>query len=340
MRYRGLLSLLGPVLGAVLLFSGWLAAQQPGPLQRPQQPAVTDQKPMKVQVELVHLFATVRDKHNQIISNLTKNDFKVFEDGKQQKIAYFSREMNLPLTIGLLIDTSGSQEHLLSAEQEAGKRFLRRILTQKDLAMLITFDTDVDLLADFTNERSILDRAIDRARINAPVAPSVITQGPFPSSNKPMGTDLYDAIYLASHDKLAGEAGRKAIVVLTDAEDVGSTDTLDQAIDAAQRSDTVIHVLLIANRWQYVRYGFGYHGDAVADKMAKETGGRVIRVSNGRELDKAFTELAQELRSQYVIGYYPTNAARDGSFRKIKVEATAPEKVKVLTRRGYYAPMN
>ena len=97
---------------------------------------------------------------------------------------------------------------------------------------------------------------------------------------------------------------------------------------------TVIHVLLIANRWQY---GFGYHGDAVADKMTKATGGRVIRVSNGRDLDKAFTELAQELRSQYVVGYYPTDSARDGSFRKIKVE-TKPEKYHVLTRAGYYAP--
>jgi VWFA-related protein len=338
MRLRRLLPALGLAVGGALVFAGWLAAQQPrGPLQRPQQPAVSDQKPMKVQVELVHLFATVRDRHNQIISNLTKNDFKVFEDGKEQKIAYFSREMNLPLTLGLLIDTSGSQNELLAAEQEAGKRFLRRILTPKDLAMVITFDTDVDLLADFTNERSLLDRAIDRARINAPVGPSIVAQGPFPSSSNPVGTAFYDAIFLAAHDKLAGEAGRKAIVVLTDAEDVGSTDTLDQAIDAAQRADTVVHVLLIADRWQY---GFGYHGDAVADKMAKETGGRVIRVSRSRDLDKAFTQLAEELRSQYVIGYYPTNPSRDGTFRKIKLEATGPEKLKVLTRQGYYAPYN
>ena len=301
-----------------------------------QQPPAQSQKPLKVQVEMVHLFVTVRGKHGNIVSDLTKDNFRVFENGQEQKVAYFSREMDLPLTLGMLIDTSGSQDRLLGAEQDAAKQFLQQILTPKDLAMVITFDLDVDLLADFTSTRGILDRAIDRARINAPANPSMIAQGPFPQSSRPNGTHLYDAIYLACHDKLAGQAGRKAIIVLTDAQDYGSMDTLEQAIDSAQRSDTVVHVLLISNPWQYL-YAGGYSGERVARKLTEQTGGRLIRVTSGKELDKAFKELAQELRSQYVIGYYPTNAARDGSFRKIKVETT-PEKDRVLTRAGYYAP--
>ena len=281
---------------------------------------------------MVHLFATVRGKHNALISNLTKDNFRVFEDGQPQKIAYFSRDMNLPLTLGLLIDTSGSQQRLLGTEQEAAKRFLAKILTPKDLAMVITFDTDVNLLADFTNESSILDRAIDRARINAGIAPSIIAQGPFPT--KPDGTHFYDAVYLACHDKLAGQAGRKAVIVLTDAQDYGSMETLQDAIDSAQRADVVVHVLLIADPWQY---GGSYIGEGVANRLASQTGGRLIRATNGQQLDKAFDELGQELRSQYVIGYYPTNPARDGSFRKIKLETT-PKHYHVLTRAGYYAP--
>lgn len=299
-----------------------------------QNPPSTEQQPLKVQVELVHLFITVRDKHGGLVPNLEKNDFQVYEDGQQQKIAYFSKEMNLPLTIGLLIDTSGSQENLLGAEQEAGKQFLSRILGPKDLAMVINFDLDVDLLADFTNDRPVLDRAIDRARINDPAVPAVV-QGPFPQQVN--GTHFYDAIYLACHDKLAEEAGRKAVVVLTDAQDYGSSYKLDDAIEAAQRSDTVVHVLLIADRWQY----FGtYGGEGVASQLAEQTGGRVIRVTSEKKLDQAFDELAQELRSQYVIGYYPTNTARDGSFRKIKVDVVGGDKDRVLTRDGYYAPQS
>ena len=302
-----------------------------------QQPSVPQvQKPLKIQVEMVHLFVTVRGKHGNIVSTLKKDNFRVFEDGKEQKVAYFSNEMNLPLTLGMLVDTSGSQDQLLGAEQQAAKQFLQQILTPKDLAMVITFDLDVNLMADFTTSRRILDDAIDRAQINAPSNPSMIAQGPFPSSSRPNGTHLYDAIYLACHDKLNGEAGRKAVIVLTDAQDYGSMDTLDQAIDAAQRSDTVVHVLLISNPWQSL-YAGGYSGQRVAEKLTKQTGGRLIRVTSGKQLDKAFKELAQELRSQYVIGYYPTDSARDGSFRKIKVETT-PEKYRILTRSGYYAP--
>lgn len=331
------------VLLGVLVAGAWAAQQGPivlpgqqgpaAPQSQQPQPIPQTAQPLKVQVEMVHLYATVRNRHGEIVPNLTKDNFRVFEDGKEQKIAYFTKEMNLPLTLAILIDTSGSQSSLLGAEKVAAKRFLKQVLRKGDLAMVISFDTQVNLLADFTNNTGILDDAIDRARINAPP----IIPGTFPTGNKPTGTDFYDAVYLAAHDKLAGQAGRKAIIALTDAQDYGSQETVGQAIEAAQLANTVIHVVLVANPWQYL-YAGGYIGGEVANRMARQTGGVVIRASSERAMNKAFDKLAEELRSQYVLGYYPTNTAHDGTFRKIKIETT-PKHYHVLTRAGYYAPM-
>jgi VWFA-related protein len=278
---------------------------------------------IRVQVNLVNLFATVRDKHKLIINGLTKDDFQVFEDGQAQEISNFSEDSNLPLTIGLLIDTSGSETNMLYAEQEAASRFLGRVMRKQDLAMVITFDLDVDLLADFTEDRGRLDRAISRAKINAPSGPV----GPVPSGNGG-GTDFYDAVYLAAHDKLSEEAGRKAIIVLTDAEDTGSKVSLQEAVEAAQRTDTVVHILLIS----------ADGGDlSVARKLTDETGGRTIVVRSEKNLDQAFDEISDELRKQYTIGYESSNHTRNGSYRKIKVDMKNKD-YSAIARRGYYAP--
>jgi len=283
---------------------------------------------IRVQVNLVNLFATVRDKHKAIVTGLKQDDFQVYEDGQLQEITNFSAESNLPITLGILIDTSGSEYYMLSGEKEAGSRFLGRVLRKGDLAMIMTFDTDVDLLADFTDDRGLLDRAINRAQINVPVG-GVIVQGPLPSSGSG-GTNFYDAVYLAAHDKLSDEAGRKAIVVLTDAEDTGSKLQLGDAIEAAQRTDTVVHILLVA----------ADGGDqSVARRLTDDTGGRMIIVRNERNLEQAFDQISEELRSQYTIGYTPTNKKHDGSYRKIRVEMKNKD-YSVLTRRGYYAPTN
>jgi len=283
---------------------------------------------IRVQVNLVNLFATVRDKHKAIITGLKQDDFQVYEDGQLQEITNFSAESNLPITLGILIDTSGSEYFMLGGEKEAGSRFLARVLRKGDLAMIMTFDTDVDLLADFTDDRGVLDRAINRAQINAPSG-GMIAQGPLPSSGSG-GTNFYDAVYLAAHEKLSGEAGRKAIVVLTDAEDTGSKLRLSDAIEAAQRTDTVVHILLVA----------ADGGDRdVAGRLTGETGGRMIIVRNEKNLEQAFDEISEELRNQYTIGYTPTNKKHDGSYRKIKVEMKNKD-YSVLTRRGYYAPNN
>ena len=305
-----------PVLAAVLA--------APTPAQQPAQgPA------LKSTVNLVNLFVTVRDNHKRIVPNLTKDDFQVFEDNQEQKIAFFSKEVTLPITLGLLLDTSGSEQDMLYAIQDAGSRFMNRVLRKGDEAMVLSFDTDVDLLSDFTEDRAELDRAIRRSRINAPMGGGMINPGPLPTGNI-TGTALYDAIYLACNDKLATEAGRKAIVIVTDAQDEGSKMRLEEAIEAAQRTDTVIHILLVADP----RYGAN---GGVAKKLTEETGGRMISVSSEKKLEQAFDEISEELRSQYTVGYYPTDTAKDGRFRKVKVEMTNKD-YKALTRKGYYAP--
>jgi VWFA-related protein len=301
-------------------------------LPQSQQEPVQSQGPaIKAQVNLVNIFATVRDKNKRIVTDLKQDDFKVAEDNQPQTISFFSKEMNLPITLGLLLDTSGSEQFMLGAIQDAGARFLHRILRKGDEAMIMSFDTDVDLLADFTDDRSILDRAINKARINTPGG-GYIAGNPGPVGGQDMtGTALYDAIYLACGEKLNGEAGRKAIVIVTDAEDEGSKVKLEEAIEAAQKTDTVIHILLVADR----RFGGGRPD--IGHRIAEETGGRMIVVNSEKNIEGAFDQISEELRSQYTLGYYPTNNNPDGKFRKIHVDVDNKE-YKVLARKGYYAP--
>lgn len=293
---------------------------------------------LKVNVNVVQLFFNVKDKKGALIPNLTKNDFQVIEDGKPQTIKYFTAESDLPLTLGILIDSSGSQRQVLEMEKEVGASFLNEILRPKDLAFVISFDVDSNLLQDFTNSPRLLRAALNSAQINAP--PSSCGGlpgqggGPLPCGSGPKGTVLYDTVYLASHDQLAKEVGRKAMILLTDGEDQGSQYRITDAIEAAQKADSICYVLLIADRGFY---GFGgYSGDRDMKKLASETGGRVIEVGNKMEkLKEAFDQIAHELRSQYNVGYTPTNSALDGTFRKVEIQAK--KDYKIQARTGYYA---
>lgn len=300
------------------------------PQQEPaakQQPSSNQEPTIKTQVGLVNLFATVRDKSKHIATDLKQDDFKVFEDGQQQQIAFFSKEVALPITLAMLLDTSGSEQNMLGSIQDAGGNFIRRVLRKGDEALVMSFDLDVDLLSDFTDDRGQLDRAIHKTRINA-ASGGMVNPGPIPQGN--IGTAFYDAIYLACNEKLSTEAGRKAIVAVTDAEDNGSKVRLEEAIEAAQRTDTVVHILLVYDP----RYGAA---SGVARKITDETGGRLIVVNSDKHMVEAFDQISEELRSQYTLGYYPTNAVHDGKFRKIKIEM-ANHDYKVLARKGYYAP--
>ena len=308
MRFRAVLSYL-----FVASLAGGLAIAAP-PAQ------------IRVQVNHVNLFTTVRDKRKSVVTGLKQDDFQLYEDGQLQEITDFSAESNLPITLGMLIDTSGSETYMLSAEKDAASRFFGRVLRKGDLGMVMSFDSDVDLLADFTDDRGVLNRAINRAQINV-ASGGPLAQGPLSTSDSG-GTNFYDAVYLAAHDKLSGEIGRKAIIVLTDAEDTGSKIKLQDAVEAAQRTDTVVHILLVA----------ADGGDqVVAKKLTDETGGRMIVVRSEKNLEQAFDQISEELRNQYALGYTPSNKAHDGGYRKIKVELKNKE-YSALARRGYYAP--
>ena len=326
------------LLSLTLLPAAALAQEAPspgGPPPASDAPAVpqndTDAPTLNVDVNLVNLYFSARDKDG-FITNLVKNDCSLTEDKVPQTIKNFTQEKNLPLTIGILLDTSGSQMNVLPLEQQSGATFLRNVLTPKDEAFLISFDINLNLLADYTNRASEIKRALDKAVINTGAGTGSIT-----GNGEPRGTLLFDAVFTAANEKLRQEAGRKILVLLTDGGDQGSQETLKNAIEAAQKANAIVYVILIAD---HPIYGGGFNlGDTGArdmEQLAKDTGGRVINVgNNGRKLEDAFNQIQDELRTQYLASYRPSNSKADGSFRKI--DLACGKNLKVQTRKGYYA---
>jgi VWFA-related protein len=308
----------------------------PSPKEDDEAPVAT----LRANVNLVNLYFTVKDKNGALIPHLTKDDCSVEEDKNPQKLKNFQAEANQPLTLGILLDTSGSQQRVLPLEKESGSQFLARVLKSKDEAFLIGFDVDVDLLQDYTNSPRLLERAMDKAEINTAGGNGSagipgIGQGPVPTQGAPKGTLLYDAVYLSSNEKLSRETGRKAIIILTDGEDQGSKVKLAGAIEAAQKANVIVYVIMIADRGFYG--GFGFNGDSAMKRMAEETGGRMIDVgNNGKKLEAAFQQIEDELRTQYVASYTPTNEKTDGGYRKIAVSCKG-DNLKIQVRKGYYA---
>jgi VWFA-related protein len=353
LRFRLALPCLIAIAASALLFSVPAARAQTTPSadappesQFPDTPE-QDQKPeatFKINSNLVSLFFTARDKHNGLIPTLSKSDCSIFEDKQPQTIKDFSAETDLPLTLGIMLDTSGSQTNVLPLEQQAGGEFLHQIMREKDQAFVVTFDVDVDLAQDFTSNVNSLTRALDQASINTAGGNGAggipgIGQGPVPTQGTPKGTLLYDAVAQASKEKLSMETGRKALILLTDGEDEGSVTKPDQAIEAAQKANAIIYVILIADRPFYFSMydSFGYTGAAQMKKLAEATGGRVIDVgNNGKKLEDAFAQIEQELRTQYLASYVPTNTKLDGGYRKVDITCKG-DGLKIQARKGYYA---
>jgi VWFA-related protein len=307
----------------------------PASKAEPQPVDIGDVQTLKVNVNLVNVYFSVRDK-NGFITNLHKDDCGIYEDKTLQKTKNFTQEKNLPLTIGILLDTSGSQTNVLPLEQTAGAEFLKDVLTPKDEAFLISFDINVNLLADYTNSPREIRRSIDSAVINTGAGTGSVT-----GNGDPRGTLLYDAVYLGAHDKLRQEAGRKILILLTDGGDQGSQENLKTATEAAQKANAIIYVILIADRGFYSGGGFGINladtGAAAMERLAKDTGGRVINVgNNGKKLQEAFDQIQDELRTQYLASYTSTNPkVNDGTFRTLNI--TCGKDQKVQARKGYYA---
>jgi VWFA-related protein len=289
---------------------------------------------LKVTSEVVNVYAVVRQKNGRLIPDLNKDDFQLEEDQQPQVIRYFARETDTPLTMGILVDTSPSQGQVLEVEKTQAEAFLQDVMRPKDLTFVLHFDVEVELLQDFTSDLHRLDKAIDETEINGG---GMRTPGTFPSGDAGGATHLYDAVYLSARELLKNEVGRKVLIMLTDGEDQGSKVKLETALEAAQKSDVIIYSVEISDRAFYRRGGMSYSGDSVLRKLSEETGGRVIKANNANDTSVAFQRIAEELRTQYLLGYTPTNTKLDGTFRKIEVKVPNKD-VKVNARRGYYAP--
>ena len=324
-----------------------LAALQPAfPQQNKKKPARTesqlppkiepeDQSVIKVDVGLVNIMFNVRTKKGGLVPDLPKEEFTVFEDGQEQAIKAFTRESNLPLTIGLLVDVSRSQERLIGIEQAASRQFFTTVLKPKDLAFIISFGQDADLLQDFTSSGKLLGRALDGLKLSAPVMSP--TGSPIPGQNL-RGTILYDAIVLAAEDQLKGQVGRKVLILITDGDDQGSRYTEKRAIEAAQRADAIIYSVYYVDRGFGQGYGYSHMngGESALRHMSEDTGGRVYTVDRGHSLAEIYNEIERDVRSQYALAYAPINSKQDGTFRKIEIKANNKD-FKVQARKGYYA---
>ncbi len=304
-----------------------MPAQRPAPVEPEQAPAI------KVEVDVVNILCAVRDSKGGLVKDLTRDDFEVYEDGRRQEIRYFSRETDLPLTLGLLVDVSRSQERLLEEEKRAAAQFFAQVLRKQDLAFLISFGSDARLEQDFTNSQKLLRAALEGLRVRSD--PGGLYPGPVPTITRPRGTVLFDAVYLAAEEKLKGEVGRKALVLITDGVDVGSRVKLADAIEAAQKADAIIYSIHYFDPAAYAG-AWIRASDQDLKKMSEQTGGRLFRVSRRKPLSAIFDEIQEEMRSQYALGYTPTNPARDGSYRRIEIR-TRRKDLKVQARKGYYA---
>jgi VWFA-related protein len=290
--------------------------------------------PITVDVNVVNILASVHDKRGGLVGNLNKEDFTVLEDGQPQPIKYFDRNTDLPLTIGLLVDVSGSQRNLIQIERSAASQFFSKVLRKKDEAFLIMFGEETELLQDYTGSARLLQEGLNQLRVSSGVGG--LHPGPVPTAGQPRGTVLYDAVYLAAQEKLRTEVGRKVIVLITDGVDEGSRMTRSQAIEEAQKSDAVIYSIQYLDPGAYGPFGGGGGGESELRRMSDETGGKVFKVDRKHSLDDVFQELQDEMRSQYAIGYTPVNEAKDGSYRRLEIRM-ANKDLKAQARKGYYA---
>jgi VWFA-related protein len=286
---------------------------------------------IKATAVVVNVYAIVEGRRGRLIRDLKKDDFELSDDAAPQKIEYFSQETSEALSLGVAVDTSVSQERLLGMEQRAAKSFLSSVLQRGDQAFVMSFDVDVKLLQDFTGAGTKLGLAIDSAEINE-TGKSILPENAASSTG---GTHLYDAVYLASDELMKARFGRKVLVLVTDGEDQGSKANLKKCIEAAEKADLIVYSVVVSDPEFYSLLDSTYHGGTSVRTLARETGGRTIRVKSFEQIGPAFEQIARELRAQYRLGYAPSNLRHDGSFRRIQVRVRGHYYV-VRTRTGYY----
>ena len=382
----------------ICVFDAHLPAQSTPAQSAPAQPEPTaPAATLKIQANEVVVPVTVRDKHGVLVPGLKMSDFSLTEDGRSQTIKSFTRESNLPFRLGLLVDTSRSVSSALDNERKAAEKFVDQMLPadpdsskpdaarQKDEAFLIHFDHEVELLEDFTNSREKLHRELDdmgptRAENSSSQGPETSDSEGRSQSHGRGGTQLYDAIYLACHELMQPKDGRKALVVFSDGADRGSKETLNDAVDAADRANVAIYTIYFKGEQEnngfgspggrhggmggggypgggggYPGGGGGYPGGGggrrrgddtaangqdgkkIMEKIAVRTGARYFEAKKKDNLDEIYSQIAEELRGQYLLTYTPDKLDTDGGFHKIALKA-GKEDLQVSTREGYYAP--
>jgi VWFA-related protein len=314
-------------------------------------------------VNVVNVLASVHNSKNEVVKDLKQEDFTIEEDGRPQVIKYFARETDLPLTLGLMIDTSGSQRRVLDKEKDATSQFIGQVMREdKDKAFLIKFDAEAEEMQELTSSKKKLQSALNDVqgagprqlqRRNDPNS----TSGSGSGGNQRAGTILYDAIFLGSNEEMKKIEGRKAMILLTDGDDHGSRSSLSECIESAQRADTIIYSIYFVDQEQsnfspsFGGPGMGRHGGGggrqrqqqtrgdgkkILQRISKETGGSFFEVTKKMPIEKIYEQIEEELRSQYNLGYTPEKSDAGSGFRKIKVTAKGKGLV-VQARDGYYA---
>jgi VWFA-related protein len=337
---------------AVAAAAGAASAQDS---RAPEPAASSPDAKFSTDVKVVNVLVTVHDKQGKIISDLAKDDFTLAEEGRPQTIKYFTRETDLPLTLGLLVDTSLSQRRVLGEEKDASRRFIEHVLREdRDQTFLIHFDHDTELLQDLTSSRAKLERALDDVALPDDARPQFGGGGGGGRRSNLPGTTLYDAVLLASDELMKKRMGRKALILLTDGVDNGSKVSLRESIESAQRADTLVYSIWFTGEEQQARPfnngGFGGRrrgggfpapmqtqrpdGKKILQQLSRETGGGFFEVSGKLSIDQIYARIEEELRNQYSLGFTPDKTDSFG-FRRIAVTVKRSGMI-VQTREGYY----
>jgi Ca-activated chloride channel family protein len=322
-----------------------LPSPSPTPTVVPkEEPTQDSDEVVRVETNLTSIFFTAADSNKRFIGDLKKEDVRILEDGQPQEIFTFQQNIDLPLSIAILLDTSISEQRTLPDEKAAARSFLEAVLRpQTDEAAIISFTGDVTLEQGFTGNIDRLRRAIDRVEF---VPPSgyigggvVVGTPPISGGNRDTAgsTAIWDAVWVCSHDLMAdsAEKTRRAIILLTDGDDTSSRLKMHEAIERAQKADALIYAVGIGDSYQ------GSIDEGSLRKITEQTGGRAYFPQNERELRSAFAQIQRDLREQYLVAYSPSNKARDGSYRRIQIEIVNPafrnQKLKLNYRPGYFA---
>lgn len=343
------------VLFAILAASGaaWFFGQAPLSAQQstsvtasptPTPPIIEDDEVVRIDTEAVNILFTAQDKNRRLLTDLKPEDVKIFENGEAQEITAFSRQVDLPLSLAILIDTSASQERTLPEEKRAAISFLESVIRPaKDEVSIVSFTGESTLEQGMTNNLTRLRRAVDRVQF---VPPSGYIGGgvlvgtpPISGGNQSAAgsTAIWDSIWVTSEEVLgpAPEKTRRAIILLSDGVNTYGNKRLDDAVQAALKAEAIIYSIGIGDNF--------YDGvdEGALKKISERTGGRAYFPRDESELRQAFKQIQEEMRSQYLLAYEPTNTTRDGSYRKVEIQLTNPnlqrEKVKLTHRQGYFA---